>query len=107
AISWQFDFYIACTRFIHTIISCWIICHVVLYRTIKSPLIAVLSNTLLINIGKVSYGIYLYHMLYVYLAGDLWYKYVSGNFLRLIDKKFELWTFVFINFWMLYFISWL
>jgi peptidoglycan/LPS O-acetylase OafA/YrhL len=104
-ISWQFGLYIPCLRFIHSIISCFIICHILLYRNKKSALITMLNNRLLIKIGKVSYGIYLYHMLYVYLASSLWYQYVFDHYSRFINKAFEPWIFLSINFWVLYFVA--
>jgi len=104
-ISSQFGLYITCLRFIHSIISCCIICHILLYRNQKSPLITMLNNRLLIKIGKVSYGIYLYHMLYVYFASSIWYQYLFDYYSPFINRVFEPWIFLSINFWVLYFVA--
>src|SRR5215203_312367 len=105
--SWQLNIYVSCTRFIHSIMSCCIISHILLYRNQKTLLITMLNNGLLIKIGKVSYGIYLYHMLYVYTANNLWYRYVFDYYLPFINKLYEPWIFLLINFWVLYLIAWL
>jgi len=106
-VSWQLSIYLSCTRFIHSIISCCIISHILVYRNQKTLLMTMLNNRFLIKIGKVSYGIYLYHMLYVYTANSLWYQYVFDYYLPFINKQYEPWIFLLINFWMLYFIAWL
>jgi len=107
ALSWQSDFYFSCTRFFHTIISCWMISHVLIYKNKKSPLIWILNSRLLISIGKISYGVYLYHILFVYIASHLWYNYVFDYYEPFIDKLYEPWIFLAINFWVLCFVAWL
>ena len=106
-ISWQFDHYFRNTRFIHAIIATWIINHILIYRNKGSVLVSLLSGNLLIFIGKVSYGIYLYHILYVYVASKLWYQYIFNLYAHLIDKQYEPWIFLAINFWILLLIAWL
>ena len=106
AFSWQFHFYFSCTRFFHTIISCWIIAHVLVYQNKKSPFFWILNNRLLIGIGKISYGVYLYHILYVYIASYLWYNYVFDYYQPFIDKRYEPWIFLAVHFWVLCFIAW-
>jgi len=104
-ICWQLSLYVSYLRFIHSIVSCCIISHILLYRNQNSLLIAMLNNRVLIKIGKVSYGIYLYHMLYVYIANHLWYQYVFDHYLPYINQQYEPWIFLSINFFVLYFIA--
>jgi peptidoglycan/LPS O-acetylase OafA/YrhL len=106
-VCWYFHFYLSCTRFVHAIISGWVITYILLYRNNKSVFNSVLTNKLVVSIGKVSYGIYLYHLLYVYGFSKLWYNYVFDYYEPFIDKRFEPWIFLLINFWGLYFVAWL
>jgi peptidoglycan/LPS O-acetylase OafA/YrhL len=106
-ICWQFDFYLGNTRFIQAIISVWVINHILVSKERKSWLVSFLSSRLLINIGKVSYGIYLYHILYVYMANKYWYKYIYDYYAAFVNKRLEPWIFAFVNFMILYFIAWL
>jgi len=104
-ICWKLSLYVSYLRFIHSIISCCIISHILLHRNQKSLLITLLNNRILIKIGKVSYGIYLYHMLYVYVANNLWYQYVFDYYLPYINKEYEPWIFLSVNFSILYVIA--
>lgn len=49
-------------RTLHSIISVWVIAVIVL-GTLPKPVNAILSNNVLVFIGKISYGIYLFHNL--------------------------------------------
>lgn len=106
-VCWNLNFYLPNTRFIHGIVSAWVISHVLIYKGKKSLLVSLLSSRLLISIGKVSYGIYLYHILYVYLANKYWYKYVYDHYSAFINKQYEPWIFTIVNFGILYLIAWL
>lgn len=101
------NFYLPSTRFIHAIISGWLISYILIRKGKKSLLMSFLSSRLLIAIGKVSYGIYLYHLLYVYIANKLWYRYIYDHYSPFIGKQFEPWIFTLVNFVILYFICWL
>lgn len=98
------NFYLSSTRFIHAIISGWIISHILVYKEKKSILTSFLGSRLLMAIGKVSYGIYLYHILYVYVANKFWYRYVYGHYSSFVGKQFEPWIFTLVNFVILFFI---
>lgn len=106
AVCWAMKYYLPNTRFIHAIASGWIINFILINNEKKSFLISLLSNKLLIAIGKVSYGIYLYHILYVYIANKYWYKYVYGYYASFINIQYDPWIFIVVNFVMLYFIAW-
>ncbi|MGZ3853107.1 MAG: acyltransferase family protein [Flavisolibacter sp.] len=104
-----FHYYIPILRFLHAIISAWLVNHILLYREKQSLLNRVLNSNPLVKIGKVSYGIYVYHMLYVFVAGQLWYKYIFDHYSSFINRQFEPWIFLLINFPILYFtarLSW-
>jgi peptidoglycan/LPS O-acetylase OafA/YrhL len=107
AIGGWFVYHLPCTRFFHAIISVWLINHILIYKDEKSIISYVLKSKALIKVGKVSYGIYLYHVLYVYVASNLWYKYVYDHYSRYINRSFEPWIFVCLNFPVLYGIAWL
>jgi peptidoglycan/LPS O-acetylase OafA/YrhL len=102
-----FVYHIPCTRFLHAIISVWLINHIVIYRNKKTFINYVLNSKPLIKIGKVSYGIYLYHVLYAYVASDLWYKYVYDHYSAYIIRSVEPWIFMCVNFPVLYGLAWL
>ena len=104
-VCWLINVYPANTRFIHAVITTWVIGHIIVYKERKSVMISLLSNKLLISIGKVSYGIYLYHILYVYAANRVWYKYIYPLYSSGIDSRYEPWIFTLVNFVILYFIS--
>jgi peptidoglycan/LPS O-acetylase OafA/YrhL len=55
-------------RFLHLLIGAWIITHILISHSKKTVLISLLSNRFLVYIGKMSYGIYLYHVLYLYFG---------------------------------------
>lgn len=107
AICWILNTYFKATRFAHAIIAGWLISYILIYRDRKSLLISFLSKQPLVSIGKVSYGIYLYHILYVYIANKLWYKYVYDYYYPFINQQLEPWIFTTIHFCILYLICWL
>lgn len=102
-----FHYYIPFARLLHSIIAAWLINHILLYREKKSFLNWVLNSEPLTRIGKVSYGMYVYHMLYVFVAGELWYKFIFDHYSSYINKQLEPWIFLLINFFLLYFIAWM
>jgi peptidoglycan/LPS O-acetylase OafA/YrhL len=106
-VCWNLNFYLPNTRFVHGILSAWVISHILIYKEKKSLLVSLLNCRLLISIGKVSYGIYLYHILYVYFANKYWYKYVYDHYSAFINEEFEPWIFTVVNFGILYLIGWL
>ena len=105
-LDWQLNWSIRFGRFIHAILTAWIISHILIYKNKMSLLVRLLSNRLFMQIGKVSYGIYLYHILYLYIAYKFWYRYII-QYLVSIDKQYQPWIFLVINFVILYFICWL
>jgi peptidoglycan/LPS O-acetylase OafA/YrhL len=107
AVAGLFVYELPCTRFLHALISVWLISYILVYQGRKSFIISLLDSRALINVGKVSYGMYLYHVLYVYVASSLWYKYVYDHYSAYIEKMYEPWIFLFINLPVLYGIAWL
>lgn len=90
-------------RFLNAIWGIWIISYILMYRNKKNLVITLLGNRLAVNIGKVSYGIYLYHILFLFAAASVWYRFVF-NHLPGILKPYDRWIFLAVNFWILYFI---
>jgi len=99
-VDWHF-YEISFMRLIHAILTAWLIAHILINN--KSLLTRLLSNDQLVSLGKVSYGIYLYHVLYMYIALKIWYRYVP-HFIAVIDKKYQAWLFLTVNYVVLYFI---
>lgn len=106
AIDWHYNLSIRFGRFVHAILSAWMICYIVLFKNRRTLLIRVLSNRILVGFGKVSYGIYLYHILYMYIGYKAWDLYVFP-YLISIRVHYLSWLFFFVNIWVLYFIAWL
>ena len=104
-ICWVMKYYLPNTRFIHAIASGWIINFILMNNDKKSFLASALSSKLLTAIGKVSYGIYLYHILYVLIANKYWYKYVYGHYPSFVNVQYDPWIFTVVNFVVLYFIA--
>lgn len=90
-------------RFFHSILGVWIITYILNFRNKKTILLSILDNRFLINIGKVSYGIYLYHILYSDLAFHIWNKFLFKFSITLSDSYYH-WLFFVVNFWILLFI---
>ena len=65
-----------------------------------------LGNRFLVLVGKLSYGIYLYHILYFYVAVELWSKYVYPRIMH-IYPGYQTAIFLFLNFWILLGLWWL
>ena len=93
-------------RVIYSIIGAWVISYVIHFKNKQNKLSFLLDNKFLINIGKISYGIYLYHVLYFYLAwgrmAGFYYSHLSS-----IDSRIFPYLFFIINIWVLFFICWL
>jgi peptidoglycan/LPS O-acetylase OafA/YrhL len=106
ALDWRYNLSIRFGRFVHAILSTWIIGYILIFKDRKTVLIQLLSNKVLMNVGKVSYGIYLYHVLYMYIGFKLWDWYVFP-YLTFIRSEYLAWIFLLVNFWILYFIAWL
>jgi peptidoglycan/LPS O-acetylase OafA/YrhL len=93
-------------RFAHAMIGVWVVSHVWLHRQNPSALTSLLSTKVLVSIGKVSYGIYLYHILYEKIVYPIWVTYVNPLFpnTKLIYLE---WAFLVVNVPILYGICWL
>jgi peptidoglycan/LPS O-acetylase OafA/YrhL len=106
ALDWHYNLSIRFGRFIHAILSVWVISYIVIFKDRKTLLIRLLSNKLIIGIGKVSYGIYLYHVLYLYLGYKFWGSHIFPH-LTFVGSQYLAWIFLLVNFWILYFGAWL
>lgn len=93
-------------RLLHSIIGAWVICYIIRFRETRSWLTILLSNRLLIWIGKISYGIYLYHVLYFYVFWKLFSIYIFPLWSHL-DPSLIPWLFLLVNVWILFFFCWL
>jgi peptidoglycan/LPS O-acetylase OafA/YrhL len=74
---WQFSFFPM--RLVVSIITAWFIFYIIYERNIRS-LNFVLENGLMIFIGRISYGIYLYHTLIPWLWGRIYDFNVNNGF---------------------------
>jgi peptidoglycan/LPS O-acetylase OafA/YrhL len=90
-------------RFLHAIWGTWIIVYILLFANRKTAFISILSNRFLRSVGKVSYGIYLYHVLYFHIAIRVWYQYLYP-YLPPVDDNYLRWLFLILNFFILYFL---
>jgi peptidoglycan/LPS O-acetylase OafA/YrhL len=106
ALDWIYNLAITFGRFIHAILSVWIISYILIYKDKKTALIRILSNKLLTNIGRVSYGIYLYHVLYMLIGYKFWGGHIFP-YLTVIPSQYLAWIFLLVNFWILFFLAWL
>lgn len=106
ALDWHYNLSISFGRFTHAILSVWLIGYIIIFKDKKTLLIRLLSNKILISVGKVSYGIYLYHVLYMYVGYKFWDWYVFP-FLTFVKHQYLAWIFLLVNFWILFFIAWL
>ena len=96
-------------RFLTFIISIWILSYVVINaenKTLKFRFI--LHNPILLFIGKISYGMYLYHFIIPSLLNtNLINKYINPNLPDFLFKNNFKWLFFFENFFLLILFSWL
>ena len=90
----------------HALIALWVITHILVSGNQKTWLTFILNNKLLMQIGKVSYGIYLYHILFGYVAGDLWYRFLMKWIPDLSAGQFT-WSFLLVGFPALFCLCWL
>jgi peptidoglycan/LPS O-acetylase OafA/YrhL len=95
--------YLIQDRFAHAMIGVWVITHVLLHNQKQSILTSFLSTKVLVSLGKVSYGVYLYHILYYYLAHRVWKIYIMPHF-QDIQPIYLDWAFLVINIGILYWI---
>jgi peptidoglycan/LPS O-acetylase OafA/YrhL len=105
ALDWYYNLSIRFGRFVHAILSVWLINYILIFKNRKTLMIRLLSSKVLISVGKVSYGIYLYHVLYMYIGYKLWGLYVFP-YLTFVQPQYLPWIFLLVNFWLLYFIAW-
>lgn len=98
--------YVKQGRFAHALIGAWAIIHVLLHHQKQSIFTRALSHSWLIKMGKVSYGIYLYHILYYLVAYPIW-KQSFLPLLKNINQAYHPWIFLVLNFGIFYFICWL
>jgi peptidoglycan/LPS O-acetylase OafA/YrhL len=94
-------------RTLHSSVALWIIMSIVLNKKsgAKHPLIWILQNRVLIFIGRISYGVYLYHLFIPYITNFL-FKAITGN--SILSNKLaspNLWFFV-VNLLVLVLLSW-
>lgn len=92
-------------RTAHSILCVWVIAHILMYSEKKSWLVSFTNNKLLMTIGKVSYGIYLYHVLYYELVFYPMRDHLP--FFKDLDPFYQGWLFLVPNLFGLYFICWL
>lgn len=95
-LSFIYDFEAKQERFFHSWIGLWIITYIILNQKKRTFLITLLSNERLILIGKMSYGIYLYHVLYLYFGLKLWDKYFYDR-LKFLGDANQTWLFLGVN----------
>jgi peptidoglycan/LPS O-acetylase OafA/YrhL len=94
-------FFIPQKRFLSAVWGVWIISYILLFKDKNTLLMMLLGNRLLVSIGKVSYGIYLYHILYLFAGTLIWYKLVYKYFAP-VAALYDRWLFLAVNFWILY-----
>ncbi|HVF81035.1 MAG TPA: acyltransferase, partial [Flavisolibacter sp.] len=94
------------TRTLHALVGCWLVCYALLNVNTKTPLTAILGNPVLTFIGRISYGLYIYHILYYYIGMLLWKKYILHK-LSFIDTTYHPWIFLTVNFFFLVGFCWL
>ena len=93
-------------RILYSIFGCWMICYILVHQHQRTVILRLLNNPLLIRVGKVSYGMYLYHVLYFYL---LWYKTMElfNRLIPFIPANYYPYLFFAIHTCVLYFCCWL
>jgi peptidoglycan/LPS O-acetylase OafA/YrhL len=74
-------------RILYSIFGTWMIGYILVHQHKRTAILSFLNNTILIRIGKVSYGMYLYHVLFFYLFWNktmvLFYRFIPfipGNY---------------------------
>lgn len=97
------------SRFLTFIISIWILTYVVINAENNTLQIKfILHNPILLFIGKISYGMYLYHFIIPGLLNtNLINKYINPHLPDLFFINHFKWLFFFENFFLLIIISWL
>ncbi len=89
-------------RFLHAIWGVWIITYVLHYAGKSTLLISILNNRFFRSVGKVSYGIYLYHVLFFYLMAQLWGNLLMEYCLPIYQQAYGPWLFLILDFVILY-----
>lgn len=93
-------------RTLSAAIALWLICFVVLTEHRTTLINKVLKNNLLIWIGKVSYGLYLYHLLIPYFLNLLLQKLSNRGLLNIPRENYQL-VLLAGSLFMLLFIAWI
>ncbi|HMJ45976.1 MAG TPA: acyltransferase [Ferruginibacter sp.] len=95
-------------RFLTFLIGVWILTYVMLYaETDRLKFKFIFHNRVLIFLGKISYGIYLYHFIIPKLLNtNLINKYINPKLPDILYKAYFGWLFFLENFIMLILISW-
>ena len=75
-------------RTIHAILALWLISYCLFYNNNKA-LNKMLNNKYLIFLGKISYGIYLYHLFLPYLWSSVLNKFASWNIDLLYNQRVQ------------------
>jgi peptidoglycan/LPS O-acetylase OafA/YrhL len=93
-------------RILYSIIGAWMTCYILVNQHNQTTILTILNNSILIKIGKVSYGMYLYHVLFFYLfwskTMELFYR-----FIPFIKTNYYPYLFFVMNGCLLYFLCWL
>src|SRR6478672_9647962 len=93
-------------RILYSLLDTWMICYILINQQKRTPILSVLNNPILISIGKVSYGMYLYHVLFFYL---FWSKTMElfFRFIPFIQSNYYPYLFFVLNGCVLYLLCWL
>jgi peptidoglycan/LPS O-acetylase OafA/YrhL len=90
-------------RILYSIFGSWIICYILVHQQKRNIILSVLNNSVLIAFGRVSYGIYLYHVLFFYL---FYYRTINVfyHYLPFVPENYFPYLFFLVDFWVLYFL---
>jgi len=93
-------------RFFQSLLPLWLITYILLNYDNRKPLSRFLSNKLLVGMGKISYGIYLYHVLYLYFGLKMWDNHIYPR-LKIFGDEIQPWLFFTVNIAPFLFLCWL
>jgi peptidoglycan/LPS O-acetylase OafA/YrhL len=90
-------------RILYSIFGTWIICYILVHQHKKNIILSALNNSVLMAIGRVSYGIYLYHVLFFYL---FYYRTINVfyHYIPFVPATYYPYLFFLVHFWVLYFL---
>lgn len=95
-------------RTIISVIALWLITHIIIHEHSKKPAFTFIwNNKVLIFLGKISYGLYLYHALIGNLNLKIINKYINPRLPDILFKKYWIQLFYAENIIMVLLISWL